>query len=43
MKYNFKQKRWKKKKKPVGKGEQNGRAVGNKLPAATITGILKDS
>ena len=25
------------------KGEQNGRAVGNKLPAATITGILKDS
>ena len=41
MKYNFKQKRWKK--VPFMKGEQNGRAVGNKLPAATITGILKDS
>ena len=46
MKYNFKQKGWKKRKQSVPfktpgslkleKGEQNGRAVGNKLPAATI-------
>ena len=51
MKYNFKQKRWKKRSNPfktpgwlkLEKGEQNGRTVGNKLPAATITGILKDS